>query len=189
MKFTKSKRNNIIFVIVIALMLIPQTRKPIQIILHKGLALILKPSVIDKEKRALVSNFNWKLKNQSGNVINFQNTKDKVVVLNFWATWCPPCIAEMPSLQKLYNDYNGDVEFLFISNEESTVITDFMTENNYTFNVYKPLSNYPVAFNVSSIPRTFVINKKGEIVIDKTGAADWNSSSIRTLLDSLLASE
>lgn len=170
-------------------MLIPQTRKPIQVILHKGLALIIKPSVIEKDKRAVVTDYNWKLKNLSGSVINFETTKGKVVVLNFWATWCPPCIAEMPSLQKLYNDYNDDVEFLFISNEENGVVTNFISENNYTFNAYKPLSNYPEAFNVSAIPRTFVINKKGEIVVDKAGAADWNGTSVRTLLDTLLASE
>ncbi len=189
MKISKSKRNNIIFLGIILLLIIPQTRTPIQVALHKGLSYILKPSVIDINERETLSNYNWKLKNQSGKIFDFNAAKEKVIVINFWATWCPPCIAEMSSLQKLYDVYssNQEIVFLYVSNESKEVISKFKTKNKFTFEVYNPITDYPKIFDVTSIPRTFIINKKGEIVIDESGASDWNSDKIHQVIDRLLS--
>ncbi len=186
MNISKSKRNNLIFLLVVVLLIIPQTRQPVQVLLNKGLALF-SPSVTDSEDRKVLDTYNWQLEDVNGNTFDFASTKNKVVLINFWATWCPPCIAEMPSLEKLHNDYKDKIIFLFVSNEDSEKISMFITKNDYTFNVYKPLTQYPKVFNVSSIPRTFLIDKKGNIVIDKTGASNWNSKKVRTTIDELLA--
>ena len=182
------KTSRIIFVIVIALMIIPQTRQPLQVFLQKGVAMVVKPSVIDASERLKLSNYDWTLQDINENKFDFSSAEGKVVVINFWATWCPPCIAEMPSLDKLYQHYesNEDVIFLFVSNEEKEVLYEFITHKNYTFNAYQPLTNYPQEFNVSSIPRTFIISREGEIVIDKSGAADWNSDKVKKTIDELL---
>ncbi|MDO5977526.1 TlpA family protein disulfide reductase [Flavivirga spongiicola] len=180
----KISLKNIIFLIIIAALIIPQTRLPIQIMLHKGLALF-GPSVIKDTKQANLTNYNWKLKGEQG-AFNFEETKGKVVLVNFWATWCPPCIAEMPSMQALYNDYKDRIEFIFVSNEDDAVINQFLNKNNYTFKVYNPLTKYPESFDVTSIPRTFLIDKQGDIVIDKGGAANWNSDTVRKTIDDLL---
>jgi len=184
MKLTKSKRNNIIFLIVIAIFIIPQTRKPIQVFIQKGLARI-SPSIIEDNKQSSIADYNWKLKDENGTILNFEDTKEKVVLVNFWATWCPPCIAEMPSLQKLYDDYNDKIEFVFISDESFKKINSFLEKNNYSFKVYNEASRSDF-FNVRGIPRTFLIDKKGKVVIDKTGAANWNSESVRQTIDDLL---
>jgi peroxiredoxin len=94
----------------------------------------------------------------------------------------------MPSLEDLYQKYktNDNVVFLFVSNEDVSVIKNFMSKKEYTFKVYQSLTEYPTEFNVSSIPRTFVISKKGDIVIDKSGAADWNSERVTNTIDELL---
>lgn len=184
MKITKKKRNNIIFLILIALFLIPQTRKPIQVFLQKGLALF-SPSVIDKSKQDTVTVYDWKLMDKDGSILNFEDTKGKVVLVNFWATWCPPCIAEMPSLQKLHNDYKDKIVFVLISDESPERVNSFLQKNNYDFNVYRQVSNSDF-FNVTGIPRTYLIDKKGRVVIDKTGAANWNSDSVRQTIDGLL---
>ena len=182
----KSQIKNLIFVAIIALMIIPQTRKPIQVFLQKGLAMI-SPSVIKENKRELVDNYNWQLQEIDGNSVNFNTSKNKVVLINFWATWCPPCIAEMPSLHKLYDDYENTVDFYFVSNEEIDVLNEFLGKNNYSFKVHVPKTKYPDTFDVSSIPRTFLIDKNGNIVIDKTGAANWNSEKVRNQIEVLLA--
>ncbi len=166
-------------------MIIPQTRKPIQVFIQKGLAMI-SPSVISEEKRESVSDYNWKLEDLEGIQVNFNSSKDKVVLINFWATWCPPCIAEMPSLHKLYDDYKDKVDFYFVSNEKVEVLNEFLSKNNYSFKVHIPKTKYPEVFDVSGIPRTFLIGKKGNIVIDKTGAANWNSEKVRSQIDILL---
>lgn len=185
MKITKQKRNNIIFLIVIALFFIPQTRQPIQVFLQKGLALI-SPSIEKKENQTKLVNYNWKLKDDRGTVFNFEKYKGKVVLINFWATWCPPCIAEMPSMQKLYNDYKDNVEFVFVTTDYYSEINPFLKKNNYTFKVVRSQEAYPDFFNINTIPRTFLIDKEGNVIIDKNGAANWNSNSVRNTIDDLL---
>ena len=181
----KSQIKNLVFVVIIALMVIPQTRKPIQVFLQKGLAMF-SPSVIKENKREIVDNYNWQLQDIEGNSINFNASKNKVVLINFWATWCPPCIAEMPSLHKLYDDYKDQVDFYFVSNEKGEVLESFLEKNEYQFKVQIPKTEYPKIFDVSSIPRTFLIDRSGSIVMDKSGAANWNSKAVRETIDELL---
>lgn len=188
MKISKSQRNNIIFLVFILVLLIPQTRRPIQVILQKGMAMI-SPSVIDEEDRPTLDDYDWQLVDEHGAAYDFNDAKGKVVFVNFWATWCPPCIAEMPSMEKLYQSYKDDVVFLFVSNEKQEVISEFKTKNSYDFLVYASVSPSPDLFKTSSIPRTFVVDKQGHIAIDKSGAADWNSKKVRNVLDELLALE
>lgn len=185
MKFSSSKIKNIIFFIIIGALLIPQTRQPMQVLLHKSLA-IFSPSKIDESKQTIIEDYNWSLMAEDSTALNFNSMKDKVVLVNFWATWCPPCIAEMPSMQLLYKDYKDKIEFVFISNEEFSVINEFVSKKGYTFDVYKPITKYPRAFDVKSIPRTFLIAKNGRIVIDKTGAANWNSKAVRNAIEKLI---
>ncbi|SFN85514.1 Thiol-disulfide isomerase or thioredoxin [Bizionia echini] len=189
MKKPKFTLSNIIFVVVIALLIIPQTRQPIQIFLQKGLAMI-SPSEISADKRENLESYdNWKLIDSNGNQYDFKQAQGKVVFINFWATWCPPCIAEMPSIDNLYADYNDQVVFLLVSNEESNIINDFKSKNAYNFEFYQSVTNVPDQFQTSSIPQTYLIDKSGAIVMDKSGAANWNSDSVRKLLDDLLASD
>jgi thiol-disulfide isomerase/thioredoxin len=188
MSITKKQRNNIIFLVIIAILIIPQTRHPIQILLHKGLALI-SPSVIDEDARMSLSDYHWELIDENGIVYDFNQAKGKIVLINFWATWCPPCIAEMPSMEKLYQGYKDDVIFLFVSEEEQRVISKFKDKNDYDFTVYSSLTKHPDIFETRSIPRTYVLDTKGNIVIDKSGAANWNSDTIKQLFDTLLKAE
>lgn len=185
MKLSKSLISNLIFLLVIAILVIPQTRQPIQVFLNKGLALI-SPSIKSTEKQAALKSYDWKLKDESGTIFDFENTKGKVVFINFWATWCPPCIAEMPSIQKLYTDYQDKVVFLFVTNDRFSDINKFLDKHNYSFKVFRPVSPNSSLFDVPSIPRTFLIDKHGKIVIDEGGAANWNSNKVRTTIDGLL---
>lgn len=181
----RSQIKNLVFVIIIALMIIPQTRKPIQTFIQKGIAMI-SPSVVKEDKRKDVDSFEWLLTDINDVEINFNKSKGKVVLINFWATWCPPCIAEMPSLHKLYEDYQDKIDFYFVSSENKEIVKEFLKKKNYKFNVHTPQTQYPKSFDVSSIPRTFLIDKIGNIVIDKTGAANWNSKTVRSTIEVLL---
>jgi len=185
MKVSKSQIRNTIFIVIIALMIIPQTRTPIQVFINKGLALF-SPSVVKESKRERLLDYNWQLQDGEGKTINFVDSKNKVILINFWATWCPPCIAEMPSLHKLYEDYKDSVDFYFVTNEKIEVIQGFMNKNNYGFKVQIPIAKYPELFDISSIPRTYLIDKSGFVVMDKTGAANWNSEKVRRQIDVLL---
>ncbi|WP_445736055.1 TlpA family protein disulfide reductase [Mariniflexile sp.] len=185
MSISKKTIGNIIFLVVIAVLIIPQTRQPIQVLMHKALAFV-KPVTVRTEKLAKLPNYNWKLADENNAVFDFEEAKGQVVLINFWATWCPPCIAEMPSMQKLYDDYQNKIVFLFVTNDPFSAIDPFLTKHNYTFEAYRPAEDYPEFFNISTIPRTFLIDKDGNVVIDENGAANWNSNSIRKTIDGLL---
>ena len=185
MKKKKINIKNILFLVVILLLIIPQTRQPIQVLLHKGLALF-SPSIENVEDVEQISSYNWQLESINGESFNFEDTKHKVVLVNLWATWCPPCIAEMPSMQALYKDYKDQVDFVFISNEDRERIYEFLVHEGYSFPVYKPTTKAPETFNVRSIPRTFLIDRNGNIIIDKSGAANWNSETVRATIDELI---
>jgi thiol-disulfide isomerase/thioredoxin len=188
MTFKKSHISNLLFVIVITLMIIPQTRKPIQVGLHSIVALF-SPLAIDKEDQLLLSNYDWQLLDSNSTIFTLEKAKGKVLFVNLWATWCPPCIAEMPSMQKIYDAYGDRVVFLFISNENQEKVTAFLKRKNRSIPSYYPLSSSPKDIASNSIPATYIIDKKGFIVVEKIGAANWNSTSVRKLLDNLLLEE
>src|SRR5690606_19351016 len=109
MKFTKETIKNIIFLIIILLIIIPQTRKPIQVFLQKGVMLINKPSIDKKDTLVKFTDYNCNLINGSNAHYSRKEAKGKVILISFWATWCPALTAEVPSSQKLYDDYNEKV--------------------------------------------------------------------------------
>jgi len=184
MKFDKKKISNLIFVVILLLFFIPNTRGMMQIVLTRIFS--FSPSVVEVDERHPIDGYNWKLHGVNTDSFDFNNAQGKVVLVNFWATWCPPCIAEMPSLQKLYTDYKDKVVFLFVTTDDDKKLNKFMTAKEYDFPVYRSLSNYPKPFVSKSIPATYLIDKKGTIVIHKTGAANWNSSTVRKMLDDLI---
>lgn len=117
--------------------------------------------------------------------LNYPQFKDKVIFMNFWATWCPPCIAEMPSMQKLYNDYHDKVQFLFITNETIGEVEKFYLKRGFNFPTYNLNSAIPEKLSSNTIPTTYIIYKN-KIYVNKIGAANWNSDEIRNLLDRLV---
>ena len=174
---------NILFFIILALFIIPQTRKPIQVTINRVFS--FSPTTIDEKERPELSSYNWRLRSLKGQRVNFNRSQNKPIVLNFWATWCPPCIAEMPSLQSLYDDYKGQVDFYFVSNEDQKAIQKFTTKGDYDLPIFNPLEQQPEPLQASSLPTTYIIDKKGKIHIQKVGAADWNTDKVRAILDSM----
>src|SRR5680860_274907 len=130
MEFLKKNWSNILLIVFIVLIIILQTRKPIQVGLNRVFA--FGPSEISEEERKILKDYNWNLYTLEGKELNFNQAKGKVVLVNFWATWCPPCIAEMPSFQALYEDYANEVDFYFVSSEEIEKLENFMLKNNYS---------------------------------------------------------
>jgi thiol-disulfide isomerase/thioredoxin len=114
------------------------------------------------------------LKNILGQSVSLSSLKGKVVVIDFWATWCGPCKASFPGMQEVINKYKNDssVVFLFIDvwenksfEEMEEAATKFIKDNNYTFNVLLDLNEKVVDdYKVEAIPAKFIIDKKGNIV-------------------------
>ena len=185
MSFFKKNWKNILFVMLIALLLIPQTGMPIKVFFNRMMA--FSPSEVDETERVVLNEYNWNLTTLDNKPVNLSQSEGKVVVVNLWATWCPPCVAEMPSMQKLYESYGNRVDFYFVTSEANEKPLKFIQKNEYSFPVYRESQATPEVLKSRSIPATYIISKDGTIVIDEKGAANWNSDKVHQVLDGLLA--
>lgn len=127
------------------------------------------------------------LESASGERIALSQIKDRVLFINFWATWCPPCIAEMPSINELYKQTaTDDVAFLMISTDENfNKAKAFVDRKEFHFPIYKPLSTIPSELQNRVLPTTYIVGKDGKIVVKHQGMADYNNEKMKTLLTQL----
>ena len=120
-----------------------------------------------------------------GDQIPFSDFRGKVLFVNVWASWCPPCLAEMPTIETLYNhvsDREG-IRFLLISlDEDPQKAVDFMERKEFSMPYYFPVSGLPQVFQSSYIPATYVISKEGKVIYKKEGIADYSSRTFREWL-------
>ncbi len=132
----------------------------------------------EETKNETLPAIDFTLTDQYGNEHTLSDYKGKVVFLNFWATWCPPCKEEMPHIEELYQEYNlneEDVVFLGVTNPKSDSfpnnqdvtkeeITNFLQENEYTFpTVFDESGELFQAYYISAFPTTFMIDKNGDV--------------------------
>ncbi len=185
MKLLKKHKSNLIFLVIFASIIFTPLGFQLKVWMNRYL--YFSPSEISKEDQISLNDYNWKLIDDKGIEIDFNDHKEKVVLVNFWATWCPPCVAELPSFQELYNDYNQQVSFLFVANDQVESVSSFMAKNTYHFPYYFELSTTPPALRSSSIPATYILDRQGKIRVFKTGATNWNSKKIREILDKLIS--
>ena len=131
--------------------------------------------------------YNFRLKSDDGQEIDFKDFKGKVVFMNFWATWCPPCLAEMPDIHDLYKSVDSDnVSFVMVSRDnEFARAKKYVEKKGYTFPIYQIVSPLPEPFSTNSIPTTFVISKSGKMALKKTGFATYNTGEFRDYLKTL----
>jgi len=121
-----------------------------------------------------VSTSRIQLISQNANGIDISQYKGKYVFVNFWATWCKPCVFEMPSLKNLTEKLKGEnIVFLFASDESEEQIAEFKSSNNYKmeFARVENLAN----LNISAIPTTHIFDKSGSLIFTETGAREWDS--------------
>lgn len=137
--------------------------------------------VISKEK-PLIERFSFE--DTEGNEVNISESKGKIVFLNFWATWCKPCIEEMPSINLAYNKLKDKgVVFIVASDEEPEKLKKFASKYNFDFTlIHSRISVFEL--NIKALPTTMIIDTKGEIVFNEVGSRDWSSESNIDLIQS-----
>ena len=130
------------------------------------------------------------LSDLEGDEVRLSALRGKVIVLNFWATWCPPCIEEMPSLERLYRRFrNRQFEIVAVSVDAEGVkpVRKFIGERGFTFRVLlDPAKKTEVPFGVRGLPISYVIDRKGRMVAGAIGAINWSSKKATTYFENLL---
>jgi thiol-disulfide isomerase/thioredoxin len=183
-----SKVSDILFLALIIALIIPQGRMAVGGFINRVKSMISQPDLMENVVSTTEATYNWKMESTGNEPYSMTEARGKVVFLNLWATWCPPCVGEMPGIQKLYEKFkdNPGIEFVLVSNEPTTTIDQFMKKKGYTFPVYSSLSETPAAFFTRSIPTTFVLDKSGNIVMKEVGAMNWGGSKMEGILDELI---
>jgi len=143
----------------------------------------MKVSTIDFESNML------QFSDLDNNIFTIQDFKGKNLFINYWATWCNPCLAEMPYMAELYENYQNqdDLIFLYLSREKLDTIKNYIPKDESLQNlpIYKIVTDDEF-FATSGIPTTFIVNSKGEVVVKDVGSAFWNDESVFKFLDQLI---
>lgn len=123
------------------------------------------------------------------NIFTIQDFKGKNLFINYWATWCNPCLAEMPYMVELYENYKDeeDIIFLYLSREKLEIIKNYIPkdESLQQLPIYKIITDDEF-FATSGIPTTFIINSDGEVIVKDLGSAFWNDESVFKFIDNLI---
>lgn len=135
---------------------------------------------------------NFTLRDLTGNVMSLSQLRGKVVLLNFWATWCGPCRVEMPAMEQLYRTLpRKEFEILAVSTDpQGTAVTrPFQREMGLTFPILHD-SEYRVGltYGARTIPITFMVDRRGIVRQKIFGARDWDSPEARDLIHELMKS-
>ncbi len=123
-----------------------------------------------------------------GKFLNLQEQKGKVVLINFWATWCPPCVAEMPSINALYSKLKGNKNIVFIMVDADGNFAKsglFMRKRDYGMPLYRVVGNFPESLFKGTLPTTVIFDKNGKMVFRHEGSADYGGSKVSDYLQQL----
>ena len=131
---------------------------------------------------------NFTLPGLDGKMVSLSNYQGHVVLVNIWATWCPPCVDEMPSMERLYQelkDENFEIVAISIDQMGAEAVAPFMKKNNLSFTaLLDPEGTIKSTYQITGVPESFIVNKKGILVEKIIGPRNWaDPAAVRYLRD------
>ncbi|RZL48658.1 MAG: TlpA family protein disulfide reductase [Pedobacter sp.] len=149
---------------------------------------LFKPDLTYNKETVNADLSSIKFKDAKGNMVSLADLKGKVIFLNFWATWCPPCLAEMPSINKFYEQFKNDKDVVFLmidADGDFQKAQAYLNRKNYKFPVYTFASDLPKSIFNGSLPTTVVFDKQGRISLNGEGAANYSSKKFINFIKQL----
>ena len=186
---TKKNVGNALFIILFLIIILVPSAKGLvmQGLMEIGL---FKPS-IDQSKNTIKTDLSAiNFKDSKNNMVSLSDFKGKIVFINFWATWCPPCLAEMPSVNKLYQQFGNDEDVIFLlvdADSNFTKAQAYFDRKKYTMPIYTFASSLPKEIYSGSLPTTVVFDKKGRIAYNGIGAANYANPKFISFIKELKA--
>lgn len=124
-----------------------------------------------------------------GNILSTADLKGKVVFINFWATWCPPCRAELPTLNDLYNQFRNDDRFVFLflnEDKDTGKAAAYLQSSGFVMPVMTTFGEVPSGIYSETLPITIILDKEEKVVFKHEGLAKYNSKEFVNQLKALL---
>ena len=132
----------------------------------------------------------FRLQSSDGRLVSLSGLKGKVVMVHFWATWCPPCVEEIPTLDKLYRELIGqDFEMLAISVDEGgmSAVAPFMQKNRLNVPVFfDPRREIAGLYGTFKFPETYILDRLGVVRHKVIGPTDWTSPENKKILHDII---
>ena len=130
------------------------------------------------------------LTDTQNNKLKLSELKGDVVFINFWASWCQPCIDEIPSIEALYRYFSGNTNFKMITilyQDDKNTVPGYMKQRGYTFPIYNdPKGSAAKQFGITGVPETYIIDKKGTLRNKIIGPSEWDSPTVIEAFQSLI---
>ena len=145
-----------------------------------------EPESLKEVNKNPEASFDLQLRDPEGNIVPLSQFKGKVIFMNFWATWCPPCVAEMPAIDKLHEEMGDEVAFVMLSmDQDFAKAVSFKERKDYGLPVYELAGQLPAMYRSSALPTTYVIDADGKLALTHKGMADYNTDEFKNFLNSL----
>lgn len=133
--------------------------------------------------------FDWRVRTADGLEVPLERFRGRVIVLNLWATWCPPCVAELGSFERLARALEStDVVILPVSPEEPSAVRSFLQRHGPGLPLLTEATRAPSSLGPLVLPTTFVVDRAGRIVLRHRGASRWDDPAVVAFLTALAAS-
>lgn len=189
LRYIKKNGFTVLMTVVLVVLLVSPDAKSFMLrqLVHTGL---FNASIDSKDAgTSQQSAVDFDFDDRAGNVQNTASLRGKVVFINFWASWCPPCRAEFPSIQKLYSKFEDhpDVFFLMI-NEDDDIYAgiQYLENENYSMPLYRRSGHVPPEIYGGTLPTTIVLNKAGKVVLHHAGFANYGSDKFLKQMEALI---
>ncbi|HTN67986.1 MAG TPA: TlpA disulfide reductase family protein [Dysgonamonadaceae bacterium] len=135
---------------------------------------------------SIPADLNLTLMDEDGEIISLADFKGKPIFMNMWATWCPPCIAEMPNINKLHNQVGSEVAFVMVSlDDEFETAKAFNKRKGFNLPIYALQSRRPPMYQSTTVPTTYIISADGKLMLTHKGMANYNTSEFKEFLNDL----
>lgn len=174
------KSTDIFFLVFIVMMFTTDGRVMFQrIILKTG---IFGDFNANESRQLSDASLQWQFEDENGQPAQLADFKGQMVFLNYWATWCPPCNAEMPSIIELMEKADGKVKFVFLTHEGRERVEKHLTRKEWNLPVYYYQFAPPEQIASPSLPTTFIIDRDGKMIYQSKGMRDWSDDEALELL-------
>jgi thiol-disulfide isomerase/thioredoxin len=128
---------------------------------------------------------------RQGRVTDLAREKGRFLIVHFWATWCPPCVEEIPELSRFWDRYRNRADLVLYTVSEDKdwkIIDDFSRKNPNQLPMYRdPDSATAARFGSTQYPETYIINSSGRVIYRVQGGLEWTDSSVQQRIDQLLS--